>query len=65
VAEEFGIVPFGDGMILEEEGNNVGVNNQATHAAGSDLLDVSWPQEHIFVAVSIWTKTALLAPVPS
>jgi hypothetical protein len=45
VTQQFRIVKLGDGMVLEQERNNVGVNNKAAHAAGSDLLELSCPRQ--------------------
>jgi hypothetical protein len=41
MAQKFGIVKFRNGMILEEERNNVRINNNVARAAGSDLLERS------------------------
>jgi hypothetical protein len=76
VASELRIVEFGDGMVLEEEGNYVSVNYKAAHAAGSDLLDWLWPRHACSAArkssiasssgqkLPCSTRTSLIGPLP-
>jgi len=40
MADKIGVVKLREGMILEEEGYNIRVNDKTAHAAGSDLLDL-------------------------